>query len=539
MPTHADEVIAAYDRAKSERGVWESHWQRVADLVLPTRQFTTSRTPGDQRTRKIYDSTASKAVDKLAAAIHGLLTNPATQWFGLRARDDALNTNEGVYTWLTETRNRMLAFFGSSRFGFNTQAHEAYLDICAFGTAVMILSRTNRGLRFLTRPLSECFLDADAQDHIDTCHRRFKLQLSKAVESFGAQALGDERMRQLAQNKPGMSPEMEILHSVYPRRDRLPGRRDVRNKPFASVYIDLDKRNVMLESGLDEFPYLAPRWSKASGEVYGRSPAMAILPDIGMVNAMRKTNIVGAEQSVAPPWVVDSAGIEGPVRIGPNSITYKRQGFPDPIKPLITGARVDLGEAILDKERRGIQEGFFLDMLTLPEIDRMTTVEVMQRIQQRMVFMSPMLSRLQGEFLGPLIARTYETMLDDGLLPPVPEELAGQALEVDFVSIMALSQRASESINYGQWIAALGQLAQADPSVLDHVNTDEVARYSASTWYSVPGRLRRTQTEVDEIRQRRAQAQQEQQQMVQAAAAAAAGKDAGKAAKDLAAAGIA
>lgn len=534
MPADADKIIKMFDQAQGRRKNWETHWQDIADLVLTSRSFITKHTPGTRRDRRVFDATAGKAVEKFSAALFGFLINPSIKWFALRTTQDAVNQREEVREWLNDGVNRMLALFSSTRFGFNTNAHESFLDIVAFGTAVIIFNELPDRIRFQARPLSECFLMANAEDKIDTVHRLFKVRPDRAVELFSEREVGSERVAEADRHGEA---EFEILHSTFPRKDRIPGRRDILNKPFASVYIDLDKKSVIRETGFDDFPYLTPRWSKASGEIYGRSPTMTVLADIGMVNAMRKTNIAAAEQAVAPPYIVEASGIEGNIRFAPNSLIYRRTGSPKPIEPLITGNRVELGEAILDKERQGIREGFFLDMLTLPEVDRMTTVEVIQRIQQRLVFLAPMISRLIEEFLGPLISRTFSAMLRLGMFAPLPEALSGEEIEVDFVSTLAISQRASEANGFTQWFTALGTMAQADPSVLDILNSDEVARYSASTWFNVPARLLNSPQEIAQIRNTRAQAEQVAAALQSAQAAAAAGKDAGSAVKDLAAAG--
>ncbi len=50
--------------------------------------------------------------------------------------------------------------------------------------------------------------------------------------------------------------------------------------PFASCYIEPDNKHEISQSGFNEFPYVVPRYLKASFEIYGRSPAMTALPDV-------------------------------------------------------------------------------------------------------------------------------------------------------------------------------------------------------------------------------------------------------------------
>ena len=58
--------------AQSIRQNWESHWQQVADLVQPSRQFTVERFQGSKTNLKIVNDVAPLAANSLAAALFGL-----------------------------------------------------------------------------------------------------------------------------------------------------------------------------------------------------------------------------------------------------------------------------------------------------------------------------------------------------------------------------------------------------------------------------------------------------------------------------------
>ena len=48
-----DELFKRFETLKRSRGVWESHWEEIAERVLPkSAEFTGERTPGDKRTQK-------------------------------------------------------------------------------------------------------------------------------------------------------------------------------------------------------------------------------------------------------------------------------------------------------------------------------------------------------------------------------------------------------------------------------------------------------------------------------------------------------
>jgi hypothetical protein len=47
----ASEILARRDRLRSARGVWESHWQEIADRILPRQGSFVTRFSGDWRLR--------------------------------------------------------------------------------------------------------------------------------------------------------------------------------------------------------------------------------------------------------------------------------------------------------------------------------------------------------------------------------------------------------------------------------------------------------------------------------------------------------
>jgi len=81
----ADALIRRLETLSTQRRPWEPLWQDLADFVLPRRAgFARATTPGEAVDPRLFDATAIQANDLLAAALHGMLTNPATPWFGLR-----------------------------------------------------------------------------------------------------------------------------------------------------------------------------------------------------------------------------------------------------------------------------------------------------------------------------------------------------------------------------------------------------------------------------------------------------------------------
>ena len=122
MNVNVDSLCERLDRLKADRSDFESLWQRVADLVMPTKgNFTVKRTPGERNTNKIFDSTPTTSVNLLAAGLHGMVTNPSVQWFALTLDKDP--DSQIGNKWLKDVRDLMLKEINRPQAGFATNIH--------------------------------------------------------------------------------------------------------------------------------------------------------------------------------------------------------------------------------------------------------------------------------------------------------------------------------------------------------------------------------------------------------------------------------
>ena len=536
MAIKPETAIKAFKKCKSDRVNWDSHWQDVADYVLPTRDFQTKhRTKGSQRRGTIYNTTAPEAAVQLAAALEGMLFNTGIRWFELTTEDENVNNLHEVKEWLYDSTNRMLSYFDNTKTHFSLSAHEAAMDLVCFGTGVILAQESQGVFKFQTRDLSGIYLKSSDDGDIVDVYREFTMPAWEIVQTFGYENCS-EICQKSFEEPDKKDKEFTVLHHVYKRMDTEYGKKDKLNKPWASCYYEVDAKHILSEGGFEENPYIVVRWSKAAEEVYGRSPAMEVLPTIKVVNAMARTVLEAAELAVRPPVVVGAGTMEGPIRTAPGSIMYVRQGTRDMPQPFNHGARPDIGHEMMDREEEKIQKSFFADRLSLPQLDRMTATEIVERRQQGLMVLSPILSRLYAEWLNPVIERTFAWMLKKKLLSPMPEALSNVALKVNYVSPMAITRRASVTQSFMQGMSAAQILVQANPSILENLDTDSVFR-ALMTQNNVDPQFLKSEQEVTQMRQQQQQQAQQQEQMAMAQQAASAAKDGASAASDLGALG--
>jgi hypothetical protein len=520
-------LLSRFEKLEGQRQNWETHWQEVADYMQPRKaDVTKQRARGDKRMEQVFDSSPIQAVELLAASLHGMLTNPSTPWFTLRFKDEDIDNEDEAKLWLESSTDAMYTAFNRSN--FQQEIFELYHDLITFGTAAMFIEEDDDDIiKFSTRHINEVFIAENDKGRIDTIYRRFKISARAAMQKFGEAVSTDVQ----SAFKKDPYKEVEILHAVYPRTDFNPNKKDKKNMPFESVYIEFKNGNELSVSGFREFPFVIPRYLKASNEIYGRSPAMTALPDVKMLNEMCKTTIKAAQKQVDPPLLVPDDGFLLPVRTVPGGLNFYRSGTRDRIEPLNIGANNPLGLNMEEQRRDSIRAVFYVNQLMMQQGPQMTATEVIQRNEEKMRLLGPVLGRLQSELLKPLIDRVFAILLRNNMLPQAPEFLSGRDIEIEYVSPLAKAQKSTELQSIMRAVEILGSLANVAP-VFDYVNFDNLVKHLADI-VGVPQKLLKSQSQVNAERQQAQQQQQEMQQMQQLQQVAKAGGDIAPLAKAL------
>lgn len=443
-------------KGSTERANFESHWQEIAEVIAPRKlDFVGVRTPGEKRMNRVYDATGIHANEIQAAGLHGMATNPASKWFSLRiiaARvmgpdSKSLDVNDipEVKQYLADVEEIMWQRLYQPGSNFTTTLHECYLDLGAFGTAVLFVGqRENSGLLFEARALSECVFAENAEGRVDTVFRKTKYTVRQIMQM--AQSNGwtpsdtvKDRFRQEKHEDA-----VEVIHAVYPRHEseRDPTKANSENMEFASCYFELEQSHQLSMGGFPEFPYMVPRWSKYSGEIHGRSPGMTALPDVKMLQAMVLTLLKVSHKVADPPMWLSDEGRIGQTRTIPGGINYWRGNPHDGVMLQPTnGNALPITMEILNELRMRIRQTFNVDIMQFTSDANMTATEVMQRTAERMRLLGPLEGRLQSELLGPMIERLFGILNRISLLPPAPEIIAEAEFTVEYVSPLATAQK--------------------------------------------------------------------------------------------------
>lgn len=514
------EIVAEWERGKGDKLVFETLWQSVANYTLPNRSdYLVEKTPGQKRMTYIFDASPVWALEQLASGLHSLLTSTSLQWFYLHADDDRINQIDTVRAWLDAAAATMYGIFNGPRHNFASQSFETYLDLGSIGNACMgVLESPRSGILFSTRHMKECVWNENEEDRIDANTRQWRWTAKQAVQAWGNRA-GEKVLKAVADEKGDT--KFEFIHAVRPRRKRDVQRADARNMAWESVYITLADMAEITEGGFTEFPYLCPRFSKVSSEKYGRGPGVIALPDVQMLNEMKKLIVKAAQKVIDPPLQVPDDGFLVNIKTVPGSINYYRAGTQGRVEPIETKGQVQLGIEMINALQQQIMREFYVEWLMMPSDPRdpaasgkgVTATYVLQQRDEKMRLLSPMLARLQSEFLGPLIDRVFAILwrksksLRFGPGSPFalpPQQLSGVPLRVEYVSPIALAQKSTQMDGITRLLELQTQLRQIDNQSPIIIDGEAILRIASKDFNAPVAALKSADT-----LQQEAQAQQE------------------------------
>ena len=525
-----------FERIRSDRSNWERHWQKINDVIVLSRDFTIQRNPGDERRRAIYDDTAPHAHKVLSAAIHGLLTNPGTKWFLLRANDPFVQNDPDSIFWMQDTVDRVLALYATSRFGFDQNIQAVYHDSTGFGISGTYVVEEDGQMRIRCVPLPQIYIEVNEKGEEIHVVRKLKMRCDEIFATWGGKS-SKEVLKKITDGKG--EEKREVIHSVRPRNMRNIRSMRPSNMAWQSIYMDLDDMHIMSEGGFRENPYIIFRWDRYPGDAYGFGPGNNALHETASANSIRRTMLMAGEKAADPMMEVVANGIEGPMRSRPGSIIYTRAGMGGPVvRPIAHGGNTAVGLQELEQARNTIRKIFFNDVVgPVENLSRTNELAVQAMFSQRAQLMSPNISRLQSS-LSKVIARTIGMMQRRGDLLPMPPAMLNsrEDLAIEYVSPLANAQKASDVSAIQQWIQSLVPMAQINPNVLRKVDTDAVAELSAKA-LNVPIQAVKSQDQVQQEIQQEQQAQQSQAQVQQAQGAASAALDGARAIEALSNAG--
>lgn len=515
MGLHSD-VINRLDALKAERQKFEPVWKEIAERMDPFSAILEGRM-GD--ISKIQASQPLRDLDTFTSASISLVMPRGSMWHGLEPVDEALAERDDVKVWSEAVTKRLFSVRYMPETGFVANVNRIWRSLGAYGTQVLmseeVLERGPGGtelppLRYRMIPLKECYLTTTSWGAFDGFYREYKLTVRQIVNEFGSDNLPDN-IRSRLDRPETLEQKLTIVHAIDPNL------KDIRsNLPWPSVHVLKGHRKILRQSGYYQFPIHASTFAEQAGYAYGWGPGMLALPDVKQLNIMTKTTMRAAEQAVSPAWATMEK-LKKRLNLSGNAINHQLLTPEGKLKaqPLHTGARPDIGEAMMEQKAQEISASFYghLWQILVNKPD-MTAYEAALRAQEKGDLIGPPFAK-QEEMLASLVRRELailERQAAEGLidLPPRPRVLEGQEITLKFTSPLAKLRRSGEAVGIRRSIEAATQIGSFDPSVFDNIDGDEAYR-TLSDIEGAPAKVLRPREAVQQRREARAAQQQQEQ----------------------------
>lgn len=513
---------------------WMENWSDLALFICPRRSIWMTQSAGGWPTpngmlrgmeinQAIVDPTGTYAVRVCAGGMVSGLASPSRPWFKMVTSDKHHMLDAESRMWMDETEDKIYTALAQSNF-YNSFAQECE-DSIVYGTAPTICyDDAEEVFRFYNPSVGEYYLSSNGTMRNDTLYRIFVMTVRQMVSFFGVDHVTEEVRGLWDQGGTSLEQEKIIGHAIEPNfaiegneKTKIPG-----NFTYREVYwvYGSGSTQPLSITGFVECPFTVDRCYTQSNDAYGRSFGMDVLPDIIQLQMETRSKAKALAKNVDPPLVADISMKNQPTSQNPDAVTFV---------PMIAGGvgmrslytqQFNLADITADIKmiQERIKIGFFADLFLMMQdnTSRMTATEINAKLSEKMVVLGPVVeSKLNNLKLK--LKRVYAIMERKGMISPKPPGLKGVPLTVEFISTMALAQKAAAMGGMERIAAMIGNMAQIFPSAPDNLDSDAFLSIM-NELLGNPLRILRGPEQLAQMRQAKAkemanakQAQQQQQ----------------------------
>ena len=416
-----------YNSAKYTADLWIPIMQACFFYAVPFRNryyLPGKEFQGTIQNTRVYDTTAVEGVKTFVSKLHDTMTPPQVQWGYLEIDqnmipegddddEDTLEMLETAQLILDRYMRQLFTYIHDSN--FDVVINECYYDL-SIGTAALVINQYNDQQPFLCTsiPMDKLAIAEAVNGKIESWFRTWQNLKICELNTRWPKVILTTSMMQMLNSDPDA-----VTKQVYEGVAYFPGRPDGKNYLYA-VWAD---DSVLYWEWLKSNPGIIWRFQKTNNETWGRGCVMEALPSIISLNELARLELASANLNIFRPYMGFSDAVFNPhtFRLEPFSII--------PIAPIGTGGQVPLiplpgsydiqiGQFTIADLRMQIKALLYAET---PEdsgsVQPQTAYELSLKQQQLTQKIGPLFSRLQQEFLEPVIARFAHILHSMGKLP--------------------------------------------------------------------------------------------------------------------------
>lgn len=464
--------LREHERLKEMRAPWEQSWREIDERFPNGAGGFDKRTPGAIRGHRNFDSQHIISLGKFKAAMTGITTPEQEQYIRPYFIDDELNKEREVQLWRQRTGVRLQRIRHAMHTGFTVAVDEDWDQLGRYGTSAMWSEATPYGMMYRTIHLSQLYIDNGFNGLVNRVHRMLEKTARECEELFGIDALTPKMRKALEPGQNKENEKFEILHVVMPNRSWDRDSWDHNRYPVSSRYLAVDEKLYVRRKGYRTMPISVSRHKTSPEEIYGRSPAMDVLPNINTLQAMKKTTLRAGHKAVDPALIFHHDGGRGGKKIVRTKMGGLNPGFVNEDGRALI-ARMPGGEngipyalELMEGEKEPIRVSFmeeFYKILTDPN-SRMTTTEVLEVMSKQGILVRPYGSRYELEKMHPTTQRDMELAMEAGQIEDLPDVVREadawplMAYENELAA-MARAQTTARTMRYVEYATSVTALA--------------------------------------------------------------------------------
>jgi len=429
-----------YERARSTALLWAGLHEACYFYAIPNRNkfWRDKNDQGEQRGQRVYDTTAIEATKTFVSKLHTAMTPPQTQW-GYMSVDKrwAMNNPEKLneaQTVLDDYIRQLFDYIHESN--FDVVINECYFD-SAVGTACLVVNSytDKQPLLFTSIPMDKLAVEEAMTGRLESWYRDWEGVKVAEITVRWPKAKIPQRM--LKEVKMDSSVTVEKIQEgvMY-----LPSKG---KKPY--VYVVCAGDDELFSEEFETNPGIVWRFQKTNADTFGRGPIMDALPSIISLNELARIELASANLNTFKPLMAFSDAVFNPhtfvmqpMAIIPIAPISSNQGQP-PIIPFPDTSSPQFAQLTMADLRMQVKELLFAQSpLQSDSKQPMSATESMIAQQELANKIGPLFSRLQQEFLYPLLERCAYILESMGILPK--PKIQGAKLSFKYKSPLALAK---------------------------------------------------------------------------------------------------
>jgi len=505
MNTLAEQKLKKYQKAKAFRENWVPLFEECYEYALPQRESFYYEEAGQRRDEKIFDETAVVGVQEFASRLQSGIVPNFARWADLVSGSEVpKDQREAIDNELDEVTEYVFEVLQNSN--FSQEVHESFMDL-AVGTGVLCVEEGDsiNPVNFTAIPLPHVVLDTGPDDKIDHVFRERKKIPFDELRILFPDGQFDPRVEQ-QMGKDRETTVLELVCRDYSKRNE---------EAYYHYAFCMSTKTTLYEKqmkGVGSNPFICFRWSKCSGEVYGRGPILNALSAIKTTNLTIELILENAQMSISGIYQMEDDGVVNvdTINLVPGTIIPKAMGSAG-LQPIQAAGRFDVAQLVLNDMRLNIRKALFMDMLADPNKTPATATEVAERMADLSRRMGSSFGRLQAELVQPVLQRVIYILKKQGRIE-VPT-VNGREVKVRSVSPLAQAQANEDISSVARFLELVG--GAFGPEMMQMLIDSEKTAIFLSKKFGVPESLIRDEEQrrqIAAVAQQMAQQQMAQQQ---------------------------